>query len=319
MDIPERVRGRDLSNQILEKYDVAISYLSRDEDLARAIYTELAGIFNIFIYTQHQKKLAGGDGIELLREIFIEKSTLIVILYRDGWGKTGWTSTEEKAIQEFGLNNRWEGILLVNLDGNENPKWFPGTLFSLDFQKYKFEELIGAIKVQAQERGSKINPVTAVEKARILQINRELTDKKKRFLNSEEGVNEALSEVKCLFDEIERICTEINTSSVNFKHEKRTPDFYYLKGYNPDNRDSPELEIQVHWSYKYRNSLNESKLFVTTVRYLRTSKMIDDLLYDFDITPLMENQWRDNQNNKPLTSSELADEIVKILIGHMSS
>ena len=141
-----------MSDQILEKYDIAISYLSSDEELAYAIYTELGQVFKIFIYTQHQKELAGGDGIKLLRDIFIEKANLVVILYRDGWGKSDWTNTEEKAIQEFGLNNHWEGILLVNLDGSKNPKWFPGTLFSLDFPKYGFQELIGAIKFRSQEK-----------------------------------------------------------------------------------------------------------------------------------------------------------------------
>lgn len=109
-----------MSNQILEKYDIAISYLSRDEEIAYAIYTELGQVFKIFIYTQHQKELAGGNGVEILRNIFTERTNLIVILHREGWGKSEWTKTEELDIQEFGLKNHWEGILLVNLDESEN-------------------------------------------------------------------------------------------------------------------------------------------------------------------------------------------------------
>ena len=43
------------------------------------------------------------------------------------------------------------------------------------------------------------------------------------------------------------------------------------------------------------------------------------LLFDFDVTPTMENRWRENNSNKLFTSSELADEIVKIIIEFKSS
>ena len=55
-----------------------------------------------------------------------------------------------------------------------------------------------------RKRGSEIKPVTAVEKAQILQIRREFANRKKKFLHSEEGVNEALKEVRKLFEKLKR-------------------------------------------------------------------------------------------------------------------
>jgi len=307
-----------LTTEIIEKYDVAISYLAQDEDLAFKIYTEIGQIFKVFIYTQHQNELVGKGGVETLRDIFINRANLIVILYRKGWGQTSWTSTEERAIVDFGLKNQWKGILLVNLDSSKTPDWHPESDIYLDYGKYQFEELIGVIKSRAEERGSEIKTITALEKAKILRIDRELAERRKKFLYSEEGVKEALIEVESLLDEIDRICKEINSSSAKFDHEKRKTNFYYLQGYNPDNTVSPTLEIQVLWSHEYRNSLRNSKLYVTKIYYLRLSKRADDLFYDFDVNPSMQNRWRDNQNGRLLTFKELANEIVKILIDYLS-
>lgn len=307
-----------MTTEIIEKYDVAISYLAQDEDLAFKIYTEIGQIFKVFIYTQHQNELVGKGGVETLRDIFINRANLIVILYRKGWGQTSWTSTEERAIVDFGLKNQWKGILLVNLDCSKIPNWHPESDIYLDYGKYQFEELIGVIKSRAEERGSEIKTITALEKAKILRIDRELAERRKKFLYSEEGVKEALIEVESLFDEIDKICKEITSSFAKFDHEKRKTNFYYLQGYNPDNTVSPTLEIQVLWSHEYRNSLRNSKLHVTKIHYLRLSKKIDELLYDFDVNPSMENRWRDNQNGRFLTSKELANKIIGILIDHLS-
>lgn len=314
-----------MSNQILEIYDVAISYLSRDEELAYAIYTELGEIFKTFVYTQHQQELAGGNGVELLRSIFIERTNLIVILYREGWGKSDWTKTEELFIQEFGLENHWEGILLVNLDESEKPKWFASPLFSLDLPKYGFQELIGVIKSRAQERGSEIKSVTAVEKAKILQIKREIANKRRAFLHSTEGVNEAMNEVNNLFEEIERICVKINSTPVKFEYKKKNDLTYYLKGFRHDEElGSQGFEVIVQWAPQFSNTLDKSKLYVSKIDlgrviYREEPRRIEDLLFDFDVTPLMENCWRDNQSNKPYTSAKLADEIVKMIINFKSS
>jgi hypothetical protein len=183
----------------------------------------------------------------------------------------------------------------VNLDGSKNPKWFPGTLFSLDFPKYGFQELIGAIKFCTQERGSEIKSVTAVEQAKILQIKRDLANKRRDFLHSTEGVNEAMNEVKHLFNEIERICVEINSSPVRFDYKKKNDFTYYLKGFRHDDKLGDfGLEVIVQWSYQYSNTLDPSKLIVAKVDLGRTlyrekPRRISELLYDFDITPSMEN------------------------------
>lgn len=318
-----------MSNQLLEKYDVAVSYLSEDEDLAYKIYTELGEIFKVFVYTQHQNELAGEGGIETLRDIFINRSKLIVILFKNGWGNTSWTSTEEKAIKDFGLKNQWKGILLVKLDDSKAPNWFPDSDIFLDYSIYGFDELIGIIKLRAQERGSEVKETTAVEKANILQIKRELKNKRKKFLKSEEGVREAQNEIKSLFEEIESICDEITSGPVNFVYKNDRENSYYLKGVRHDEEMGDySFEVNVKWSPKYSNTLNGSKLTIEKADIGRTLEsqtiegrepIIEEFSYEFDVTPTMENRWRNIRTNKFLTTKKLADDIVKIIIDFKSS
>jgi len=315
-----------LVNTIQDKYDIAISYLAEDEELAFAIYTELGEVLNIFIYTQHQEELAGKNGVEPLRNIFINKTNLIVILYRNGWGNTGWTSTEEKAIIDFGLKNKWEGILLINLDLTKIPNWFPESEIYIDFQKYSFEELIGIIKLRAQERGGEVKTITAVDRAKILEIKREYENEKKKILESEEGLKRASAEANDLFEEIDRICIEITSeSSVRFEYKRQKEFLYQLIGYKQDEKlGSLGFQVNILWHQKYSNSLNNSKLILSKIDlgrivYRNDPIIMEDLLFDFDLSHTMQNMWKNNHNNKQISTQKLADDIVKMIIDFKSS
>ena len=75
------------------QYDVAISFLSEDQTTAAAIYSKLSGGLKIFCYPRNQEELAGTDGLESMREPFFD-SRVMVVLYREKWGKTPWTRVE---------------------------------------------------------------------------------------------------------------------------------------------------------------------------------------------------------------------------------
>jgi len=110
-----------MSDSSNTEFDVAISFLAEDEALALELYNELSEVLNVFVYSKQKEELAGSDGVETFRSIFKDRTKLIVILYRKGWGESEWTNVEEQAIKEFGLENKWEGTLLVKLDDSEPP------------------------------------------------------------------------------------------------------------------------------------------------------------------------------------------------------
>jgi hypothetical protein len=87
-----------------KKFDVAISFLLKDEPLALQLHSRLSEIFDVFVYSKNQEELAGTDGLESFRQIFRHNSSLVVVLYRDEWGKTRWTRVEEAAIKDRAFN-----------------------------------------------------------------------------------------------------------------------------------------------------------------------------------------------------------------------
>lgn len=74
------------------EYDVAISFLSRDEGLARELRDHLSPTLRVFLYTHRQQEIAGTDGLVTFRNTFRDISRLAVVLFRTGWGETSWMS-----------------------------------------------------------------------------------------------------------------------------------------------------------------------------------------------------------------------------------
>jgi hypothetical protein len=160
------------------KYDVAISFLAKDEVIAKELYDRLSEVLKVFYFPHNQEDLVGTNGLESMREPFFD-SRVVVVLYRDPWGKTPWTGVEETAIGERCLKQGWPGLVFVNLDQTSvTPKWVPTTHVRFGMQAYGMEGLVGVIKARVQEHGGKLVPVDAVtEMARIQREANFLADR----------------------------------------------------------------------------------------------------------------------------------------------
>jgi len=96
----------DLSTK--PRYDVAISFLSKDEAIGAALRDRLSDGLNVFYYPRNQEELAGTDGLETMRTPFFDNSRVVVVLYREPWGKTPWTRVEETAIKDGCFEHGWD-------------------------------------------------------------------------------------------------------------------------------------------------------------------------------------------------------------------
>src|SRR5262245_22617191 len=81
------------------KYDIAFSFLSKDEPIAQQINDLLTERCRTFIYTERQKELAGTDGEETFKRVFSKEARIVAVLFRPEWGSTNWTRIEETAIR----------------------------------------------------------------------------------------------------------------------------------------------------------------------------------------------------------------------------
>ena len=120
------------------QYDVAISFLTKDEAVALAIYDKLNEGLQVFFYPRKQENLAGTDGLESMRKPFFDDSRVVVVLYRESWGKTPWTRVEETAIKESCLEHGWERLFFVVLDRLDPlPIWLPKNLVSFQLCRFR--------------------------------------------------------------------------------------------------------------------------------------------------------------------------------------
>jgi len=194
------------------RYDVAISFLSRDEPIGAALRDRLADGLNVFFYPRNQEQLAGTDGLETMRTPFLSDSRLVVVLFREPWGKTPWTGVEQTAIQEGCLNQGWSRLFFVVLDKTSAiPIWLPQNHVRFNFEDFGIEQAVGAIKARAQECGGVIEPLTALKRAEIFEQDAlYIADRRKISTNS--GMATVRQKVRQLFSEIESLCSKIKAS-----------------------------------------------------------------------------------------------------------
>lgn len=201
-----------------ESYDVAISFLRRDEPHALEIHSKLGENLKVFVYSKNQEELVGTDGLESFREVFRRGSRMVVVLYREGWGHTPWTRVEEAAIKDRFLEEGWQWLLFVMLDDtNTPPKWLPDSEIRLNYRQYGPEQLLGAIKLRSQRLGIVLRTETALDRAMRLEEQGRARAERDRLL-SERGLASAQSEFKELVgyskSKIEQIGNSLKTLKI---------------------------------------------------------------------------------------------------------
>jgi hypothetical protein len=210
------------------RYDVALSFLHRDEALAVQIQTKLSESMEVFIYSKRQEELAGTDGLESFREVFLTNSKLVVVLYRDGWGQTAWTRIEEAAIKDRFLNEGWNWLLVTMLDeASTPPVWLPESEIRLNLAAYGLEQLLGAIKIRAEKLGSILKSQTALDRAKRLD-QESLTRAERDRLLSEKGMTAAQQEHKDLQQLLDSKIQQINEHLKSVKVEQGSDGYEYL-------------------------------------------------------------------------------------------
>jgi hypothetical protein len=178
-------------NESMEKWDVAISFASRDEALALQLRDGLQPPYKVFVYSKAQEHLAGRDGIEAFRSVFRERATLVVVLYGLPWGETPWTRVEKTAIEEFALDSGWEHLLFVRLRTQEPvPKWVPKPHLHLDMIRFGLPDLVGAIKLRLVELGTEARVVSPAERAAAHERRRQFDAETVEYLRNRRGTYE---------------------------------------------------------------------------------------------------------------------------------
>ena len=201
------------------KYDVAISFLSPDLNLAEAIRDQLRPDLTVFVYSRNQEEVAGKDGLDQFHQIFRYESRLNVVLYRDGWGETPWTGVEENAIKGSALHSRFRSVFIVQLEKKATlPRWVPETLITMQFADFGITETVGAIRRRAIELDAKQRVESTVELARRLEQEADERRRRRSLEASDAGLQAGLR----MSNEVTDAAEEIGRA-VLAELQKKTP------------------------------------------------------------------------------------------------
>jgi len=303
------------------KYDVAISFLSKDGNVAAAFNEKLSEGLSVFFFPRTQEDLAGTDGLESMRRPFFDDSRVMIVLYRAGWGQTPWTRVEEIAIKEACLEHGWKRLFFVVLDGNASlPIWLPQFHIWFNYADYGLEQAVGAIKARVQENGGQNLPLTAAKRAEMLKAE-ELFSRDKARMDSEAGLEKIVETVRQLFSEIERHCAEINAKgTVKVRCES---DFQKRNSTQTCVMTNDTVSLVVVWNQTYGNSLEGTSLVVSEFkgrlllpsesgqRYLtRQPREVRSLRYSPDLSRAREYGWKEEEEAEFISSGVLGEKCV---------
>ncbi|WP_363347926.1 hypothetical protein [Methylocystis echinoides] len=298
------------------EYDVAFSFLARDEDIAFQLNDALKGSLKTFIYSEQQKQIAGTDGEVAFNFVFGEKSRAVVILYRDDWGTTRWTRIEETAIRNRGFENGYDFALLIPLDKPASrPKWFPQNRLWIGLERWGLNCAAAVIEARAQELG--VTPHRETLEERAARHEREVKFKKEReaAVNSTEGV---IAFCKALEETRDRIREAVEIIN---KGRKLLTFICMPQPTGPCAVTGLHYALMVQGRSVYSNTLEGASSEATIWKdglpwpgalQFDKPKKLRTLAFALDYLPNKSYAWRlQDEEGTTFTPSELADEILK--------
>jgi hypothetical protein len=243
------------------KYDVAISFLVQDINLATALYQKLMPGLKVFFFPRNQEDLAGTNGLESMRQPFLVESRLNVVLYRERWGNTPWTGVEAVAIQESCLQNSFSNIFMFVVEPtNVVPKWLPTTHVYFNYGEFSLDDAVGAIKGRVVERGGHYQPMTPARRAELLEAENEFR-RQRSMIDTPQGAEKVLDQVSALFEALQEHCAEIDGRlggqiryGMDFRRWQIFPTFTVTDGF---------VTLNVTWEpMPYEDGINRNGLYV---------------------------------------------------------
>jgi hypothetical protein len=299
-------------------YDVAISFLVADEKTASTIKAGLAGL-KVFFYPHNQEELVGTNGIESMREPFIE-ARVNVILFRERYGNTPWTGVELSAIQDNCLKTRFQSLVFAQLDkDDEKPLWLPDTHIRCVLGDFTLDQLVGAIKLRVQERGGLVAKPSPLAMAKRLREEELLRQDEKKFFRDHPFIKQTAAKVveelmKELTGQVEQIGKE---ASLQFScgYEAYHSGFRAVLRYG-------QVTLEVWWKQFYNNVMEDVALECTEYNgqvglererffYRVEPKKLKHKNYYPALSAARELRWIDKSKSEQLLSN---DEMVQKLI-----
>jgi hypothetical protein len=302
------------------KYDVAFSFLDRDEPVAIEIANTLSDRVVSFIYSERQAELVGKNGVEEFVRVFKSDARLVVALFRDGWGETPWTRIEKEAIQDRRLVDTSNSFVLVVVDPKSRiPDWVPATHIWQNYSRFGAEGIAATIENRLRELGAAVRAQTVEDRASIVDRAIAFARHRKEFLESERAVELAEKEATRLLHELVELATKIAAFNSELRMSVEPVDCGVEVYARP-------FLLEVHWNRPYANTLSDSFLSVRLLkeqsslrrRVDRDYEVFRSLKFQFSMNESEEMGWRETTAQKQfLDSKRMAEDNVDLLVAQV--
>ena len=303
------------------KYDLAISFLTADLDIAKNLTELLRDRMEVFLFTERQGDVVGPEGIERMNAVYGREARIAVVLYREGWGKKGWTGVEETAIKNRGLAQGWDFVLTIPLEEQPTmPPWVPKANIWLSYAHYGLGEALPVIERMLETLGGAAKPVTAATHlARQARRNAWLKERDGKRNSEREGVAVAKQHIAALFAELEKTLANEPTADIAFTQSGSNVRIWTT---------APEREgttVTIAWSLPYSNVLEHSGLHVTLWEgygslggeYIAASRQPRKKAaheFDFEWSESGQWVWQHRQTKRSYDTSGLAAFCIGLLV-----
>jgi len=302
------------------EWDVAFSLLSRDTSIAEGLKARLEERYHVFLYTgpRTQQAIAGTDGQASFTKVFREKTRLVGVLYRVGWGETLFTRIEEDAVKDRAREQRLEDFLLViNLE-QEPPDlgWLPWGLLWLGYHRYGFETTVGVVEQNLQRTGARPWPDTASNKAARLDDHIAWSQERWQFLQSPEGRQLLNQEKEKVFSGLEdmagRFSDEAGMLDIAIKKSSLGGGILYILGHGHT--------LSVNWEVAFDDEgHNVSRFYVMrwqgykapNILSAKEPQELGNDTYTIDLPRSRMVRWRRSRDDRVFATKNLIEELMK--------
>ena len=299
------------------EYDVAISFLAKDDGLARHLRDLLASGLHVFEFTSRQTEVAGTDGLVTFKKIFRDAARLVVVLYRDGWGDTPWTRVESEAITDRFLSDGPDFLLFVMVDSKSTvPPWVPDRKIRFNLEDFGIDQVVGAIKLRVKELGGVFTKETIAEKARRVAEAQQFAAETEMLRRDRYGVEQVTAEGKRLVTALLALAEEAAGAAPGLGLQWAAAD-------GAVGIRSPQASLYVQLVVRYVNSLEDSFLSVRQMKgniilpgenrhYIVDPPVIGEVRYKPERSQALGWCWK--SNGTPLSSDVLAEQAIGRLL-----
>jgi hypothetical protein len=296
-------------------YDVAFSFLSRDEALAQEINDALQDRYRTFLYSERQKELAGTDGEETFKKVFAKEARIVAVLFRPEWGTTPWTRIEQTAIRDRAHDNGYDFCTFIALtEPIERPNWLPKNRLLYGLKRFGTPGAAAALEARIQEQGGTVSEETVAQRGERLKRAKAFAQEAERFrLN---GMPEGDAAVDTLVQGLDHYVSELSKNGLDVLIRRLEFGNVVVV--------APNAVLVLRWERRHLNSLSDSGLEIGfydkfprlpgTLPALEDAKVLERARFDFRLIGPSRPAWVHGE--KEIIPGEMAEYLLKRLMKH---